>query len=240
MIDLHCHILPGVDDGAADMDVSLAMAAMAADSGVEYIFATPHCNTRNAQQNFRTQALIDAYLELQEAIDEAGIPIRILSGSEVLARGHFEEHLAKGDFMTLNASRYLLVEFYFDESVDYMDYALGAVAEAGLVPVVAHPERYYAVQTSPRLAELWIRQGCLLQLNKGSILGDLGEEAYETAALLLRRGLAAVIASDGHNHRFRTPHMGSLLRELDRRFPEIDPEALLWTNPMKIAKDLSL
>ena len=240
MIDLHCHILPGLDDGAASLAVSLMMAAMAADSGVEYIFATPHCNTRNPQQNFRSPELINAFLALQEAIDQEQIPIRILSGAEVLARGHFEEHLERGDFMTLNASRYLLVEFYFDESPDYMDRSLRAVEEAGLVPVVAHPERYFKVQSSPQLADLWRDRGYVLQINKDSLLGSLGAGAYETSALLLRRGLASVIASDGHNARFRTPHMGALLQELEARFPEIDPEPLLWTNPLKIAKDQSL
>lgn len=240
MLDLHCHILPGVDDGAESMEVSLAMAAMAAESGVRYIFATPHCNTRNEQKNFRSSALINAYLELQEAIDRRGIPIKILSGAEVMARGRFEKHLEEGDFMTLNGSRYLLVEFYFDESPHYMEHILRLVEEAGLVPVVAHPERYFCVQSSPQIPELWVERGRILQLNKGSLLGALGEGAYDTAAMLLRRGLAGVIASDAHHHSYRTPHMGRLLEELHRRFPEADPERLLWINPMRIAKDEDL
>lgn len=240
MLDLHCHILPGLDDGAQDLSVSLEMAALAAATGVTHIFATPHCNTRNEQKNFRTQSLIDAYYQLQNALDRAGIPLRILSGVEVLARGRFAEHLAAGDFLTLNGSRYLLVEFYFDESPDYMEDCLSAVEEEGLVPVVAHPERYYAIQRSPHLAQRWADEGRVLQLNKGSLLGELGEGAYETAALLLRRGAAAVIATDAHNHRTRTPAMDALLECLDRRFPEADPELLLRVNPLKIAKDQTL
>lgn len=240
MIDLHCHILPGLDDGADRLETSLEMAAMAADSGVTHIFATPHCNTRNEQKNYRTAALISAYSELQRAIDRAGIPITILSGSEVLARGDLEAHLAAEDFMTLNGSRYLLVEFYFEESAAYMETCFQMVEQAGLVPVAAHPERYFCVQRSPELAEIWARKGRLLQLNKGSLLGELGLDCYHTACLLLRRGAVSVIASDAHHWRYRTPHMGSLLELLERRFPESDPELLLYQNPMKIAKDQTL
>ena len=222
------------------MDVALEMAAMAADSGVTHIFATPHCNTRNAQKNFRTDALIAAYRSLQAALDAEGIPIRILAGAEVLARGHFAEHLAAGDFMTLNGSRYLLVEFYFDEDPDSMEACLAEVEDAGLVPVVAHPERYFCVQNAPELAQQWAERGRVLQLNKESLLGGLGERAFDTAALLLRRGAVSVIASDAHDFRWRTPHMGELLTVLERRFPEADPGRLLYETPLKIARDEAL
>lgn len=240
MLDLHCHILPGLDDGAADPGVALEMAAMALASGVTHIFATPHCNTRNEQKNFYGPELIHAFHDLQKLLDQEGLPLKILSGAEVLARGQFDEHLAAGDFMTLNGSRYLLVEFYFNESPDFIDRCLRAVDAQGLVPVVAHPERYYCVQRSPELVQIWAEQGRVIQLNKGSLLGDLGPEAYETAALLLRRGAVSVIASDAHHFRYRTPHMGPLLECLARRFPEADPELLLRDNPLKIAKDQAL
>ena len=240
MLDLHCHILPGLDDGAANVEVSLAMAAMAADSGVTHVFATPHCNTRNVRQNFRSRSLIAAYTDLQDALDEAGIPVKILSGAEVLARGHFAEHLAAGDFMTLNGSRYLLVEFYFDEDPDYMERCLSAVEARGLVPVIAHPERYYPVQRAPELAQVWAERGWILQLNKESLLGGHGEDAFNAASLLLRRGAVAVIASDAHHFRWRTPHMGELLDVLVSRFPEVDPGLLLYENPLRIARDQAL
>lgn len=240
MLDLHCHILPGVDDGASDPEISLRMAAVAADCGVRHIFATPHCNTRSQQKNFRDRQLIGAFRALQTMLDEAGIPVTILAGAEVLARGHFEEHLAAGDFMTLNGSRYLLLEFYFDEEPDYMEDCLRAVERRGLTPVVAHPERYFCVQRSPELAQRWAEGGRVLQLNKGSLLGELGPEAFETAALLLRRGAVSVLASDAHHFLRRSPDMLPLLDCLARRFPEADPELLLRVNPLRIAKDQDL
>ena len=216
------------------------MAALAADSGVTHIFATPHCNTRDARRNFRSPVLIEAYTALQDAIDEAGIPVRILAGAEVLARGRFAEHLRAGDFMTLNGSRYLLVEFYFDEDPAYMERCLAAVEAEGLIPVVAHPERYFSVQRAPELAQLWAERGRVLQLNKGSLLGELGEDAFNTASLLLRRGAVSVIASDAHHFRRRNPDMGKLPAFLHRRFPEVDPDLLLRENPLRIARDQAL
>ena len=240
MLDLHCHILPGLDDGAPDETVSLAMAAMAADSGVTHIFATPHCNTHSEQKNYRSASLIDAYRSLQRRIDEAGIPLKILAGAEVLARGSFFRRLAEGDFMTLNGSRYLLVEFYFDEDPAFMEQCLLEAEAAGLVPVVAHPERYFCVQNAPELAQRWAERGRVLQLNKESLLGGLGERAFDTAALLLRRGAVSAIASDAHDFRWRDPHMGGLLDVLERRFPEADPGLLLYETPLKIARDEAL
>lgn len=240
VLDLHCHILPGLDDGAPDPEVAVRMAAMAADCGVSHIFATPHCNTRDERRNFRSAALFGAFYALQSALDELEIPVKILSGSEVLARGRFEEHLEAGDFMTLNGSRYLLVEFYFDELPAYIEHCLRAVEAQGLVPVVAHPERYFCVQDAPALALRWAERGRVLQLNKGSLLGELGEGAYEAACLLLGQGAVSVIASDAHHYRWRSPHFGELLKLLEQRFPELSPERLLHRNPLRIAKNQAL
>ena len=171
VLDLHCHILPNLDDGAQTMDESLEMAALAASSGVHYIFATPHCNTRDPRKNYRSAPLIAAYETLQQALDDRQIPITILSGAEVLARGDFEAHLEAEDFMTLNGSRYLLTEFYFDEAPAYMEHCLQAVEAARLVPVIAHPERYFCIQRNPGLATDWAERGRILQINKGSLLG---------------------------------------------------------------------
>ena len=237
VLDLHCHILPNLDDGAQTMDESLEMAALAASSGVHYIFATPRCNTRDPRKNYRSAPLIAAYETLQQALDDRQIPITILSGAEVLARGDFEAHLEAEDFMTLNGSRYLLTEFYFDEAPAYMEHCLQAVEAARLVPVIAHPERYFCIQRNPGLATDWAERGRILQINKGSLLGTLGQSACLTAALLLRRAVNPVIASDAHRVNLRSPHMGPLLELLDRSFPEIDPRLVLHTLPLKIAKD---
>ena len=240
MIDLHCHILPGVDDGAADPDTACRMAALAADCGVRYICATPHCNTRDSRKNYRSPELERAFAALNEELDRWRIPVRVLPGAEVLARSNLEELLDRGALQTLNNSRYLLVEFYFDEVPEEMTRRLEAVARSGLVPVIAHPERYFAVQDRPFLALGWAERGWPLQLNQGSILGDLGEGAYDAAGWLLRRHAASVLASDAHDALRRSPRPDLLREELEQRFPQLDPEELLRHNPMKILKNLEL
>lgn len=237
MIDLHCHILPGVDDGAESPDTALAMAEIAADAGISTVVATPHCNARDPRKNFRSAALDAAFRGLQDEIDRAALPIRVLPGCEVLLRGDVGRLLDTQELYTLAGSRYLLVEFYFDEHPETMDAALRTVRSRGYVPVIAHPERYFCVQDLPEMAARWYERGDVLQLNKGSILGDLGERAYDTGRSFLRRGLCHVIASDAHHAAYRTPSFTRLLSELEYFFPEAPAERLLETNPRIILEN---
>ena len=118
-----------------------------------------------------------------------------------------------------------------------MEAQLSAAEGFGFVPVVAHPERYFCVQDNPSLAAGWFERGRVLQLNAGSILGTLGEGAYDAASLLLRWELAGAVASDAHDYRRRSPDLLPLIDALERRFPSLDPERLLRTNPKKILQN---
>ena len=240
MIDLHCHILPGVDDGADCLDTALRMAELAAASEISTIIATPHCNTRTPQKNFRSQALNETFAGLQKALDRFGLPVRVLRGSEVLLRDDVDALLDTQRLYTLADSRYLLVEFYFDEQPRFLDRALATVAAHGYVPVIAHPERYFCIQDMPEMARRWYERGYLLQLNKDSVLGDLGEGAYDTARSFLRQGLCHFIASDGHHFSHRRPTFTRLLSELEYFFPEIDPALLLEQNPQRVIENRQL
>ena len=114
MVDIHCHILPGVDDGSPSMEDSLEMARMAADSGVTDIIATPHCNLPgNGPKNYRSASLRAAFSRLQQALDAEGIPLRIHPGAEVFCTPELPRLLDQRQLQTLGGSRYLLVEFYF-------------------------------------------------------------------------------------------------------------------------------
>lgn len=182
MVDIHCHILPGVDDGSPSMEDSLEMARMAADSGVTDIIATPHCNLPgNGPKNYRSASLRAAFSRLQQALDAEGIPLRIHPGAEVFCTPELPRLLDQRQLQTLGGSRYLLVEFYFDESAEFMEQCFRDIRHRGLVPVAAHPERYNAVQRDPARLEGWFRRGIVIQLNKGSVLGRLGRRAQDTA-----------------------------------------------------------
>ena len=181
MIDIHCHMLPGVDDGSDSMDTSLLMASMAAESGVETVIVTPHCNIPGEAANYPSRELLGRFMALRETIDAAKIPLRILAGAEVFCTADIAELIRAKKLLTLASSRYILVEFAFNEDSIEMNSCLEQIFAEGLTPVIAHPERYNAVQRDRTLPERWFASGYVLQVNKDSIFGGLGQRAKRTA-----------------------------------------------------------
>ena len=237
MTDLHCHILPGVDDGAAAVDESVAMAAMAERSGVRAIAATPHCNVPGAFDNYAGPELARRLDELRSAVRQAGLRIELYPGMEVFATAQVPDLLDRGRLLTLAGSRYLLVEFGFDESPDFAGRILSAIAERGVVPVVAHPERYHFIQGAEELLLEWCRRGYVLQMNKGSLAGRFGRRARHTARWCMDTGCVHLIASDAHSPYRRTTRMEEaweLAAAADG--PEI-ADFLLYENPRRILED---
>lgn len=238
MVDIHCHILPGLDDGAADMDESLVMARVAAQSGSRTIIATPHAG--HAEAKASPEAIRAAVKSLQQQVDAAGIDLKILPGMELLCGSRLERILQNGAYLTLAGSRYLLVEFYFDETLPAIRGMLHSIVEHGLTPVIAHPERYEAVQRDPWVAAAWMEQGYGIQINAGSLLGYLGSDAKRTGKWLVRNGLAHLAASDGHNLETRPPRLQAVRDYLEDRVSVACAEALLFDNPQRILQDLPL
>ena len=238
MVDIHCHILPNSDDGADSMDTALLMARMAADSGVTTIIATPHSNLPRAKEkNFRDAPLARRFVELIQQVRDAGIPLEILPGAEVMCMPDTIGLLREKQLVTLARTDYLLVEFFFDERPDYMEDMLAAIAAEGLHPVVAHPERYEAVQHAPGLIEQWFEKGYIIQLNKGSIMGRLGRGAEKAAGWILSHGLAHVVATDAHDTLVRPPDIGSLQQLLEDRWGFEYSQVLLELNPERICRN---
>lgn len=240
MTDIHCHILPGVDDGAESPEEALEMARMALHSGVRTIIATPHCNLPGTAVNYRTTTLAKRFSQLRQAVQEAKIPVDILPGAEILCTPQIGRLIDEGKLLTLAGSRYLLVEFYFDEAIEEIDEMLETIRQHRLVPVIAHPERYSAVQQEPRAVGRWFRSGYVIQLNKGSILGRLGSRSEETAHWILDHGFAHLVASDGHTAIHRTPHMTELRHYLQDRWGSTYTDILLRENPGRIVRDLPI
>lgn len=238
MIDLHCHILPRVDDGADSAAAACAMAEHALRAGVKTVVATPHCNLRGARLATRGRDYDRALGLFRALLRQHRIPLTVLSGAEVFAhRSNLLPLLESHSLVTLNRSRYLLVEFRFRESGREISSLLAAIARSGLIPVVAHPERYDAVQEHPSLAADWFSRGYILQLNKGSLLGRLGRSAERTSLHLLHHGLAHVIASDAHDPVYRPTGFLSLLPLLERQCPPEYIHLLLEDNPRRIIEN---
>ena len=234
MIDLHAHILPGIDDGAPDLDTALAMAEMAQESGVTAIVATPHCNMPGRFENYWDYSLHRKIKAFQQALQKAGIKLSIISGMEVFGTPENPELLREGKLTTLGGSRYLLIEFPFDGYAQQATEILRAILAMGYRPVVAHPERYRYAQDSPSLLNHWLNIGCLMQLNKGSLLGRFGRAAQTLALSMLNRGFAIAVASDAHSSSVRTTWMKDMWEFLCEEYSELTAQKLLEDNPRRI------
>ena len=231
MIDLHSHILPELDDGAQSLRESLSMARMAVESGVTAMAATPHCS------HDRTRDVFAAWQLLQQALVENEIPLKLFPGMEIFGTGETAQLLSEGKLFTLNGSRYPLIEFSFRSDGAEETRILRSVCKAGFRPVVAHPERYGHIQQDPELINRWYRMGCLLQVNRGSLMGRFGTKAQHMGFELVERGFATVVASDAHSSRVRTPWMEDVRDVLHREISPRCAKVLLQENPRKILKN---
>ncbi len=205
LVDLHTHILPGLDDGATDNAMSLRMAERAAADGVTVMAATPHAFD-GCGRSARRLAVQRRVASLQAMLDAAGIGLRLQAGAEILLCRGVARRVLAGEAATLDPQgRYLLVELpplaqpegIFDE--------LFQLTLAGITPVLAHPERHPLLQRDPWRVAALCRMGCLVQLTAMSVTGEFGEPAMSCAHTLLRDGMAHLIASDAHDDRHRPP-----------------------------------
>lgn len=236
MIDIHCHILPDFDDGSSSLEESLMMARMAVDSGVTAIVSTPHFPGR-ASALRRVEDLYGKYQLLRDALSREHIDLKLLPGAEILCLPETPGLARKKALPTIGNTDYFLVEFYFNESAGYMNQMLHDLAECGYKPVVAHPERYKAVQQDPALVDYWFSTGYVMQLNKGSLLGSFGPWVQAAADGIIHRGLAHVIASDAHGTSMRTPHMAGLAHWLRGHCDPEYAEILTRLNPQRILEN---
>ena len=234
MVDIHCHILPEVDDGAWDLDTAVAMARIARDCGVDKIITTPHFKGEPQSLDMVGQ-MVYQRRRLQNRLQQEQIEVELLPGAEVLCVPQTMELAKTGRLPTLGTGRYVLTEFYFDASAGFMDETLQGLRQMGYLPVVAHPERYGAVQRDPELAAKWFHRGIVLQVNKGSVLGAFGRRAEDAAVRMLCRGNAHIIASDAHSPEVRTTDLQPVRHWCMDHLGQAYTKILLEDNPGRIA-----
>ena len=214
MYDLHAHILPGVDDGPAEIEDSIEIARIAAANGTRSMLATPH--RKDVTELSSARHIRELTSELQRRIDEERIDLTLAVGMENHIDAALPDDVIAGKALTMNGSRHILVEMPFFggiEEHDYVEDALLGLQAQGLTPVFAHPERLEAFQRQPRLLERYIGMGMLSQLTRGSLLGHWGEEIRQFSLELLRNGMAHILSSDTHSPRPpRTPELGEALK----------------------------
>lgn len=240
MIDIHAHILPGLDDGSPDMECSVEMAELAAESGVTAIIATPHCNQRGVFENYVSAAVSERLEAFKSELRKNGTPLEVYMGAEVYGAEDTARLFREGRLQTLGGSRYMLTEFDFFADIGYMQWLINELLDAGCVPVIAHPERYFELQERPRVIEKWLTAGMGIQINKGSLFGRFGRLSAKLAHYLLREGMVTCIASDAHGARVRTPDMSSAMDFLSMEYSDGLAQLLLVDNPRRILQDREL
>jgi protein-tyrosine phosphatase len=203
-IDMHCHILPGVDDGPADLAQSTTLARIYAQAGTTAVVATPHFlpGTSWATPAAAVQQMVD---ELQHHLNQQSIPLRILPGMEIAFHRKLEQRLRAGDVLPLADSSHYLIEPAFQGDQGECVALLTALQQDGFHFILAHPERIEGFQRSPHLLGQLAEQGVLLQINTGSLLGRFGSTSQRIATDLKEQGHLHFLASDAHDASRRGP-----------------------------------
>lgn len=230
MIDIHSHIVWGLDDGAASIEDSLAMLSTAWQDGITDIVATPHSN---AEYNFHPALL---RRRREELAGHEGTPVIHLGCEFQLNSDNISSLLDSPSSYTVNAGQYLLLEFPDLHIGRHTESILRQLLDAGIVPIVAHPERNPLLQRDLDRLESWIELGCLAQVTARSITGGFGGAANSAALRLLDRGLVHVVASDAHDNEYRPPTLSAAYQDVRARFGEDVAELLFTDNPRGIVE----
>jgi protein-tyrosine phosphatase len=202
MIDLHCHILPGVDDGARDLSESIEMAKKAVEQGIDTIVATPH-HLNNQYENPK-QTIIDRVVEFNKVLLEEKIDLNVLPGQETRIYGELVEGYESGEILPIDHTQYVLVEFSSSHVPRYTEKLFYDLQMKGLIPVLVHPERNQEIIEHPELLYQLVKKGALTQVTAASICGDFGKKIKSFSLQLIEANLTHFIASDAHNTSNRT------------------------------------
>ena len=197
MIDLHCHILPGVDDGAASLQESLSMAEQAIAQGITHLLCTPHHN--NGRYENEKSSVIAAVHHLQNALDERNLPLTLLEGQEVRVTGELITAIEKDHLLFTDITdTYLLLEFPTQDVPVFSESLFFELRTLGKVPVIVHPERNAIFREDPNRLIPFLEMGCLAQLTAPSIVGIFGKQIQKTAHEMVTHNLVQMVASDAH------------------------------------------
>jgi protein-tyrosine phosphatase len=203
--DIHCHLLPGIDDGSPDLETSLAMARMAVDDGIHTIIVTPHQLgnfAHNHGDDIRARTL-----ELQQLLDAHQIPLEVMPGGDVRIEDGMVEKLVSGQVMTLgDQGRHVLLELphelYFP-----LEPVLDALERQGMIGILSHPERNQGIMRDVSMLESLVERGCLMQVTAGSLMGTFGSRSQELGEWMLEQGMVHFVATDAHGIKSRRPLM---------------------------------
>jgi len=229
LIDIHSHILPALDDGARNMDESVAMLRLAAESGTTDIVATPHANI---EFTFEPDLIDQKIVELQNA---AGPVPRIHLGCDFhLTMENIQDALINPGKYSINHLNYLLVEFSDLLIPRTTQEIFDRFQDVGLIPIITHPERNLLLHSRLDQLQAWVERGALVQVTGGSFLGLFGRTARAVATQLMNRNIVHFVASDAHHSKYRTPDLREAYDHVARTWSEEVAETLFTTSPKAV------
>ncbi|MEG6585044.1 tyrosine-protein phosphatase [Dendrosporobacter sp. 1207_IL3150] len=232
MYDMHIHIIPEIDDGAKDLETTIAMLKIAAQNGTTKIVATPHVIEGNWLPDWDT--ILAGCKKVKNAADELGIKMDIYPGGEVAMHMDILEHIKGPGPYCINGGRYLLVELPAAEVPDYAEDFFFILQTRGITPIIAHPERHPILAKDPNKLADWINKGILTQMNFSSLIGKMGERAMKTAELFIANNMIYIAGSDAHSTRTRNPDMTQGISRLQSLIGSERTNNIINVNPKAI------
>ncbi len=225
MIDIHCHILPGIDDGSKDLDSSLQMINTAINAGTKKFIVTPHFYWGQYENDYLS---VTKHLEkLNAEILKRQMPIELYPGQEIFVDRHTLGFIKEGAIRGLNDSKYLLIEFPMDALPKDAFDVIYELKILGFKPILAHPERYRYVIENPSEINKFINEGCLIQINAGSITGLFGSKIEQTALTLIEHNVCQFIASDAHSTGKRNTDLTEVLTLMKKSYGRLYEKILV-------------
>jgi protein-tyrosine phosphatase len=227
MVDLHCHILPGLDDGAKTMEESLVMAETAMADGITHVVATPHANDQFGFDFAQVRQLRDQLLA------QLGGRLKIAIGCDFhLSPENLIALRKESRAYSINQHDYLLLEFNEFSIPPSMDQTLHEIQLAGLRPIITHPERNAILRTHPERLRNWVKRGCFAQVTGGALTGVFGQTALEKALEWIRTGVVHFVASDAHNNGSRPLRLKPAYEVVEEQFGKEKARVLFLENPL--------
>jgi protein-tyrosine phosphatase len=236
LIDLHSHLLPGIDDGSKDLAMSLAMARVASADGISTIACTPHILP--GVYNNSGPAIRRAVAQLAKSIADADIPISLVTGADVHIAPNLDIQLRDGRALTLNNSRYFLFEPPHHVKPPRLEDLIFGLQAAGYVPILTHPERLSWVEGHYDLIGRLVSSSVLMQITAGSVMGRFGRRPRYWAERMLDEGLCHLLATDAHNTEQRAPRMADARDVVAQRLGDDEAINLVLRRPQGILNNL--
>ncbi len=237
MIDLHCHLLPGIDDGATDIELSVAMARASVADGITVTACTPHIMP--GVYNNNRVVIEERMAQLSARFADEGIPMTLVVGADVHMDVDLVPGLKSGRIPSLNNSRYFLFEPPHHVPPPRIEDNIFSIMSAGYVPILTHPERLSWIESHYGVMERLVRMGVIMQITAGSVTGQFGRRVRHYADKMIDEGLVHILATDAHNLTGRPPNLSKARDIVAARLGEAEGIHMTTTRPQVILDNLS-